>query len=87
MSIKQCQQLYELRKKVRLVKGKKTSESGIALEARVTLQKAKTESSTDGSFFPEKKSKATNSNNAALDRKQNCTRQSSADTPLKGQSA
>ena len=52
MSMAQCQQLYELRKKARLIKGKKTPESGRALEARVTTLKVKTDNSNNESLFP-----------------------------------
>ena len=45
MSMAQHQQLYELLKKIRLMKRKKTSESSRALEARVAMLKAKTDSS------------------------------------------
>ena len=41
MSVAQCQQLYELRKRARFIKGKKTSESSRALEARVAALEAK----------------------------------------------
>ena len=39
MSMAQCQQLYELQKKARLFKGKKTPESSRALEAKVAMLK------------------------------------------------
>ena len=47
----QRQQLYYLRKKVRLIKGKKTTESSRALEARVAMPEAKTDNSSDKSLF------------------------------------
>ena len=76
----QNQQLYELHKKARLVKGKKTPESSKALEARVAMLEAKTDYSSNDSIFPNKKPKATNRNNSTLYRKGNNTRQSGADT-------
>ena len=80
MLMAQHQQLYELQKKARLIKGKKTPESSRALEARVAALEAKTYTSSDESLFPDKKSKATNRSNPALDIKENSTRQSHADT-------
>ena len=41
MSMAQCQQLYELHKKVGLIKSKKTPESSRGLEARVAMSEAK----------------------------------------------
>ena len=41
MLMAQCQQPYEFQKKARLIKGKKTPESGRALEARVAMPEAK----------------------------------------------
>ena len=79
MSMVQHQQLYELQKKARLIKGKKTPESSRALEARVAVLEAKTDNSSDESLFADKKPKANNRNNPALDRKGNGTRQSHAD--------
>ena len=79
MSAAQHQQLYELRKRARLIKGKKTPESSRALETRVAALEAKSENSSDESFFANVKSTASNRNNAALDRKGNSTRQSCAD--------
>ena len=76
----QCQQLYELQKKARLIKGKKTPESSRALEARVASLEAKSDNSSNESLFADKKPMANNRNNPALDRKGNGTRQSHADT-------
>ena len=76
----ECKQLYMLHKKANLVKGKKTSESGKALGARVAAFEAKTENSSNGSLFSDEKPKATNRNNSALVRKGNSMRQSHADT-------
>ena len=45
MSMAQHQQLYELQKKTRLIKGNKTPESSRALEARVTMQEGKIDNS------------------------------------------
>ena len=75
----QHQQLYELLKKARLVKGKKTSERGKALETRVAALEAKTDKSSNESLFSGKKFKV-NRNNSAHDREGNGTRQSHADT-------
>ena len=80
ISAAQCQQLYELRKKARLMKGKKITESSRALEARVAVLEAKTDNSRNESLFADKKPKANNRNNPAFDRKGNDTRQSHADT-------
>ena len=67
-------------KKARLVKGKKTPESGRALEARVAMLEVKTDHSINDSLFPDKKPKASKRNNSALDRKGNGIRQSLTDT-------
>ena len=80
MSTTQHQQLYKLWKKAGLVKSKKTTKSSKALEARVTTLEAKIDNSSDDSLFPDKKPKAINRNNSALDRKGNGTRQSHANT-------
>ena len=80
MSASQCQQLYELQKKSRLIKGKKTLETKRALEARVAKLEAKTDNSSNKSLFAEENPKADNRNNPALDRKGNGTRQIHADT-------
>ena len=45
----QCQQLYELWKKARLIKGKKTQESSRALEARVAVLETKSENRSNKS--------------------------------------
>ena len=47
---------------------------------RVAMLEAKTDNSSDDSLFPDKKPKATDRNNSALDKKVNGTRQSHADT-------
>ena len=71
----QHQQLYELQKKARLIKGKKTPESSRALEARVEMIEAKTENSNDESSFTDvEKPEANNRSNPALDRKGSGTR-------------
>ena len=80
MLMSQCQQLYELHKKANLVKGKKTSENGKTLAARVAMLEAKPDNNSNGSLFSDEKPKATNRNNSALDRKGNSMRQSHADT-------
>ena len=80
MSAVQHQQLCELRKKAGLIKGKKTPGSSRALEARVAMLEAKTDNSSNESLFPDKKPKARNRNNSALDRKGNGTRQCHEDT-------
>ena len=80
MSASQGQQLYELRKKAGLIKGKKAPESGRALKARVAALEAKTDNSSNEIVFLDEKQKASNRNNSALDRKGNGTRQSHADT-------
>ena len=75
----QCHQLHELQKKAELIKGKKTPESSRALEARVAMLEAKTENSSNESVFKDKKPKANNRTNPALDRKGSRTRQGHAD--------
>ena len=74
MSVAQCQQSYELRKRTGLKKGKKTPESSRALEARVTGIEAKSENSSNECLFTDMKPTASNRNNPALDRKGNGTR-------------
>ena len=54
MSTAQHQQLYELWKKARIIKGKKTPESSRALEARVAPLKANKENSSNESLFTDK---------------------------------
>ena len=76
MSVAQCQQLYELWKKARFIKGKMTPESGRALEASMAALEGKTDNSSNESLFADEKLR----NNPALDRKESCTRQSHADT-------
>ena len=70
------QQLYELQKKTGLIKGKKTQERSRSLEARVAMLEAKTDNSSNESLFTDKKPKANNRNNPALDEKGSRTRQS-----------
>ena len=80
MSVAQRKQLYELQKKARFIKGKKTPESNRALEARVAALEAKSEISSDESLFIDiNKPKPSNRSNPALNRKKNGTRQSHAD--------
>ena len=80
MSVAQRQQLYELWKKSRLIKGKKTPESRRTLEARVAELEAKSDNSSDESLFTDiHKPKHSNRNNLTLGRKGNGTRQSHAD--------
>ena len=74
------QQLFKLQKEVGLVKGKKTPESSRALEARVAVLEGKTYNGSDESLFTDEKPKASNRNNSVLDRMENHTRQSHADT-------
>ena len=74
------QQLYELWRKVGLIKGKKTPKSSRALENRVAVLEAKTDNSSNESLFADEKPKANNRSNPAFDRKGNWTRQSQADT-------
>ena len=62
----QQQQLYELWHKSGLLKGKKTPETHEALVARVAVQRAKTDYSSDDSLFSNKKIIANNRNNPAL---------------------
>ena len=76
----QRQQLYELQKKARLIKGKKTQENSRSLKAGVAMLEAKTDNSSDESFFADEKPKANNRSNPAFNRKGNGTRQSQADT-------
>ena len=78
MSMVQHQQLYEPQKRARLVKGKKTTESSRVLEDRVAVLEAKSENSSNESFFAFMKCTASNRNNLALDKKGNGTRQSHA---------
>ena len=81
MLVAQHQQLYELWKKARLIKGKKTPESSSALEARVAALEAKTENSSNESLFTDVgKPKPNNRYYPILDRKGSGTRQSHADT-------
>ena len=49
--VAQPQQQYELQKKAKLIRGKKTTESSRALEARVPALEAKTNISSNHSFF------------------------------------
>ena len=74
MSTKQCQQLYELQKRARLRKGKKTPEKNKALEVRVAALESISDNSSNESLFMDEKSKAHNRNNPALNQKGNSTR-------------
>ena len=80
MSAVQHQQLYELQKKAGLITGKKTQENSKGLEARVAALQAKTDNSSNESLFTDEKHSANHRNNPALDRNENSTRQSHADT-------
>ena len=84
MLMAQHQQLYELCKKGRLIKGKKTTESNRALEIRVATPEAKTDNSSYESLFVDEKPKANNRNNPALKRTGSETRQSFTDTLWSG---
>ena len=66
--------------KVRLIKGKKTSDSNRALEARVAMLEAKINNSINKSLLTDETPKANNRNNPALDRKGSRTRDSNTDT-------
>ena len=68
LSMAQHQQLYELKKKARLIKSKKTPETSRALEAIVAAHLVKTDNSSDESLFLDEKPKANNRNNPDLDR-------------------
>ena len=81
MSMAHHQQLYKFWKKAGLIKSKKTSESGRALEAKVATLEAKTENSSNQSLFIDvEKPKSNNRSNPALNRKGSGTRQSHAST-------
>ena len=80
MSVAQCQQLCELRKKAGLIKGKKTPESSRALEARVATLEVKTDNSSKESLFADEKPKADNRKNPALYSKKSGTMHSHTDT-------
>ena len=80
MSTAQHQQLYGLWKKAGFNKGQKAPESNRALEARVAALDAKTDNSSNESFFVDEKSKANKRSNPALDRKGNSKMQSCRDT-------
>ena len=70
MSMAKHQQLYELQKKARLIKGQKIPESIRASEATVATLEAKTENSSNKSLFADvDKPKANNRNDPVLDRK------------------
>ena len=79
MLMAQHQQLYEVRKKAGLIKGKKAPERGRVLKTRLTVLEAKTDKSSKESLFIDEKLKTKNRNNPAVDRKGNSTRQSHAD--------
>ena len=57
ITMTQCKQLYELQKKVVLIKGKKTQDSIRALEARMAMLEAKTDNSSNESLFQDEKPK------------------------------
>ena len=57
MSMVQCQQLYELWKKVGLIKSKKTTKSSRALRARVAMLEAKTDNNSDRCLLADEKPK------------------------------
>ena len=81
MLMAQCQQLYELQKKARLIKDEKSPESSRALEITVAVIEAKTENSSNKSLFADvEMPKTNNRNNPALGRKGNGTRQTHEDT-------
>ena len=64
------QQTYDLQKKVRLIKSKKTPESSRALEAKLAVLEVTTENSRDERLFADvQKPKANNRSNPALDRR------------------
>ena len=58
--------MYELQKKVGLLKGKMTPETSKELEARVAVLEAKIENSSNESLFVEEKPKANKRNNQPL---------------------
>ena len=62
------------------MKSKKTAKSSRALETKVAMLEVKTGNRSNESLFTDKKLKANNRNNPALDRQGNGTRQSHADT-------
>ena len=68
--------MYELWKKARLIKGKKTPESSRASEARIAALEVKTDNSSNESLLADEKSKANKRHNPALDRKGSGARQS-----------
>ena len=80
MSVLQHQQLYDLWKKARLIKGKKTPETSKSSEARVAILEVKTDNSSNESLFPDENPKANNRNNPVVDRRGNGMRQSHANT-------
>ena len=59
--------------------GKKDPKRSRALEAKVAVLEAKADNSSDDSLLPDKKPKANNRNNPALDNKGSGTRQSHKD--------
>ena len=88
ISALQRQQLYELQKRARLIRGKKTPEGKRGSEARVAMMEAKSENSSNESLFADVKLTASDRNNQAFDRKGNSTRhsQSYADASQLGSS-
>ena len=61
--------MYELQHKAGLLKDKKTPESSKALEARLAVLEVKTDKSSNKTLFTDKKLKANNRNNPALNRR------------------
>ena len=60
MLVAQCQQLDQLQKKAGIIKSKTILESNKALEAKVTMLEAKTDGSSNESFFTDEKPNANN---------------------------
>ena len=57
MTMAQCQQLYNLQEKARLIKGKNTPKSSRAVEASVAVLEVKTDISSNKSLCTEEKPK------------------------------
>ena len=72
--------MYDLSKKARVIKGKKTPESSRAIKARVAMLETKTDNSSNERLFADEKPKSNNRNNLAINRKGSRIRQSCADT-------
>ena len=76
MLMAQHQQLYQLQKKVGLIKGKKTQENSRAFEERVAALEVKADNISNEHLFADiEKTKSNNRNNPALDRKGSRIRQ------------